>query len=262
MERSPVSKRWFRLAFLWTLVLGVSACGGPRHIVKIVHVPLGPSGRPYGRLPASLKPYTVNGKTYYPLPSARGYVEEGLASWYGPRFHGRPTASGEPYNMYAFTAAHKILPLGTYVLVTNLENGRRVVVRINDRGPFVPGRIIDLSYAAARALGMVEKGVVRVRIVALGQGRKTPQGVVFARVPNFKKGEFYLQVGAFRDYARAVRLRKKLSQRFKLVSIEPFSKDGQTFYRVRIFLAYDLDRAKMLAQKLKTDFPSAFLVSR
>lgn len=247
----------------WLLFFGmtgiVSACGGVKNNVEVVHVPLGP---PKKKISVSQKPYTVNGKTYYPLPSARGYVEEGLASWYGPKFHGRPTASGEPYNMYALTAAHKILPLGTYVMVTNLENGRKVVVRINDRGPFVPGRIIDLSYAAARALGMVEKGVARVRIVALAEGRRTPRGVIFTRLPELKKGEYYLQVGSFQNYANAVRLRERLSRKFKLVLIEPFTHEGVTFYRVKIFLAYDLDQARRLAEKLKKNFPSAFLVSR
>lgn len=244
------------LGGLLVLVVG---CGGGKNTVNIVPVPLGP---PSEKLPPGLKPYTVNGKTYYPLPSAKGYVEEGLASWYGPRFHGRPTASGEPFNMYAFTAAHRILPLGTYVLVTNLENGRRVVVRINDRGPFVPGRIIDLSYAAARALGMLERGVVRVRVVALAEGKKTPRGLAFSRLPEFKKGEYYLQVGAFKSYARAVKLRHRLSRRFPTVLIEPFRKDGNTFYRVKVFLGYELDRARRLASILKKEFPSAFLVSK
>lgn len=97
------------------------------------------------------------------------YFEVGIASWYGPGFHGQPTASGEPYDMYSFTAAHKTLPFGTLVRVVDLETGRWVVVRINDRGPFVPGRIIDLSYAAAEALGMLERGIARVGLVMLSQ---------------------------------------------------------------------------------------------
>ena len=241
------------------LALSLSSCGGPRHTVKIVHVPLGGKGPP---LPASQNPYTVNGRTYYPLPSAAGYVEEGLASWYGPGFHGRRTASGEIYNMYAFTAAHRLLPLGTYVLVTNLENGRRVVVRINDRGPFVPGRIIDLSYAAARALGMVEKGVARVRVVALAEGRPGPRGIVFTRLPSLRRGEFYLQVGSFKNYANAVRLRERLSRRFRSVLIEPFEAPEGTFYRVKVFLAYDLSEARRRAAALRREFPRAFLVAR
>ena len=243
-----------RRAF-WSLVavLLLSACGGPEHRVKIVHVPLGPSVE---------RPYRVNGRTYYPLPRPLGYTEEGLASWYGPGFHGRRTASGEIYNMYAFTAAHRTLPLGTYVLVTNLKNGRRVVVRINDRGPFVPGRIIDLSYAAARALGMIRDGVVPVRLTVLAPARPGPQGPVFARVPNFRKGEFYLQVGAFRSYTNAVRLRERLARRFRTVLIEPYDSPLGLLYRVKIFLAYDLEEARRRAESLRREFPEAFLVAR
>ncbi len=248
---------WGKRVLLLGLLLGLWACGGPRHTVRVVHVPLKSETGPVRE-----KPYTVNGRTYYPLPSAVGYVEEGLASWYGPGFHGRRTASGEIYNMYAFTAAHRVLPLGTYVLVTNLENGRRVVVRINDRGPFVPGRIIDLSYAAARALGMVKKGVARVRVVALAEGRKTPKGVTFRRIPALEKGEFYFQVGSFKNYANAVRLRERLARRFSSVVIEPFSSPQGTFYRVKIFLAYDLKEARRRAESLRREFPQAFLVAR
>jgi rare lipoprotein A len=110
----------------------------------------------------------ANSKTHGGVWESR-YVEIGIASWYGPGFHGRRTASGEIYNMYAYTAAHKTLPLGTYVRVINLENGKSVVVRINDRGPFKKGRIIDLSYAAAKKIGMIEKGTARVRLEILSK---------------------------------------------------------------------------------------------
>ena len=113
------------------------------------------------------KPYQINGIWYYPLSSAEGYVEDGLASWYGPGFHSKRTACGEPYNMWADTAAHKTLPLGTYVKVTNLGNGRTTVLRINDRGPFVAGRIIDLSAKGAEDLGCRMKGLARVRVEAV-----------------------------------------------------------------------------------------------
>lgn len=113
------------------------------------------------------KPYTIRGVTYYPLISARGFRETGIASWYGPGFHGRRTANGERYNMYAMTAAHKILPLNTTVRVTNLRTGRSIHVRINDRGPFVPGRVIDLSKAAAARLGILAAGTGRVRVEAI-----------------------------------------------------------------------------------------------
>jgi rare lipoprotein A len=102
-----------------------------------------------------------------PRPRFSGGAQYGLASWYGEKFHGRPTASGETFDMYAYTAAHRNLPFGTRVRVTNEENGRSVVVRVNDRGPWVEGRIIDLSYAAAKELGMIEAGVVRIRLEVL-----------------------------------------------------------------------------------------------
>ncbi len=112
-------------------------------------------------------PYTVNGVTYQLIPSAKGYSEEGMASWYGNKFHGRKTSNGETYSMYGMTAAHKTLPIPAYVRVTNLANGRQIVVRVNDRGPFHGGRIIDLSYAGAKKLGYHQHGTARVRVDAI-----------------------------------------------------------------------------------------------
>jgi len=109
-------------------------------------------------------PYTVNGVTYQLMPSAKGYSEEGMASWYGNKFHGRKTSNGETYSMYGMTAAHKTLPIPAYVRVTHLANGRQIIVRVNDRGPFHGGRIIDLSYAGAKKLGYADKGTARVRV--------------------------------------------------------------------------------------------------
>ncbi len=111
--------------------------------------------------------YEVWGKKYRTLETSTGYREEGRASWYGQEFHGRPTSSGEPYDMYAMSAAHRTLPLPTYLEVTNLDNGRTVIVRVNDRGPFHDDRILDLSYAAAARLGLIASGTARVRLRAL-----------------------------------------------------------------------------------------------
>lgn len=113
-------------------------------------------------------PYLIDGQRYVPQSSSKGHVEEGIASWYGDDFHGKATANGECYNMYAFTAAHRTLPLPTVARVTNLENNKSVVVKVNDRGPFARGRVIDLSYAAAQSLGMVGKGTAPVRVEAIG----------------------------------------------------------------------------------------------
>ena len=113
--------------------------------------------------------YTIMGKTYYPMKEVKpGFCQNGIASWYGPGFHGKKTASTEIYNMHELTAAHNILPLNTLVKITNLENQKEIVVRINDRGPFVGDRIVDLSLAAAQELGMVKKGTVPVRVAVLG----------------------------------------------------------------------------------------------
>lgn len=113
--------------------------------------------------------YTVNAKTYTPLASADGYWEKGPASWYGKQFHGRITANGEVFNMFAMTAAHKTLPMNTVLLVRNLENGRQTLVRVNDRGPFIGDRILDLSYRAARKIGMADNGIAPIEIIALGE---------------------------------------------------------------------------------------------
>ncbi|MDR0477032.1 MAG: septal ring lytic transglycosylase RlpA family protein [Desulfobulbaceae bacterium] len=118
-------------------------------------------------MPATQRPYTIDGVTYYPIPSAKGFSEQGIASWYGPGFHSRATSNGEIYDMYKMTAAHKTLPMNTQLLVKNLENGAQTVVRINDRGPFIDGRIIDLSHRAAQTLGIIERGTARVKIIAL-----------------------------------------------------------------------------------------------
>lgn len=139
--------------------------------------------------------YTVLGRTYRVLSSAAGYYATGTASWYGRKFHGRLTSSGEPYDMYALTAAHRSLPIPTYARVTNLDNGRATVVRINDRGPFHADRLIDLSYAAAVKLGFADQGTARVRVEVLDEAPR-----------------FVLQAGAFRELAAADALKESLTR--------------------------------------------------
>ncbi len=144
-----------------------AADGPPARSVDLSRIPDAvPRPEPrskYGNPPS----YVVNGRRYYVLPDSKGYVERGIASWYGTKFHGRRAAIGEPYDMFSMSAAHKTLPLPTYVEVTNLENGRKVIVRVNDRGPFKANRLIDLSYAAAAKLGIVESGTGLVEVRAL-----------------------------------------------------------------------------------------------
>ncbi len=178
-----------------------------------------------------------------------GFVERGMASWYGPKFDGKPTASGETFDMHALTAAHKELPLGTVADVRNLENGRTVRVRINDRGPFVRGRILDLSYAAARELGMVEAGLARVeiRIAAVGSGPPGP-----ARTP------FYtVQVGAFRDRDNALDLRRRLRSDGPPVVVEA-GDDG--LHRVRVGRFKKRAEAEKLRRRLRRRGFDAVLV--
>ena len=164
--------------------------------------------------------YEVAGKRYLVLASAAGYVERGVASWYGPDFHGKRTASGEGYDMYAMTAAHKTLPVPCYARVTNLSNGRSVIVRINDRGPFVGNRIIDLSYTAAARLDMLRNGTAFVEVRTLGAGDAAPLPV--APLPGVGTavadeapaaapvGKLYIQVGAFADAGNAQRVLARL----------------------------------------------------
>ena len=175
------------------------------------------------------KPYEVLGRTWRPLASAEGYRERGIASWYGRKFHGRRTSSGEPYDMFAMTAAHPVLPLPTFVQVTSLDNGRSVVVKVNDRGPFLHGRLIDLSYAAAWKLGITKTGTGRVEVVALNPkdgapsvfGKTTGDSSVWSGVAgsaqvetkNREPGDgsrYVVQVGAFNDLGNALVLRGSL----------------------------------------------------
>lgn len=145
-------------------------------------------------------PYTVLGKTYAVMPSSQGYRREGRASWYGTKFHGRSTSNGERYDMYKLTAAHKHLPIPTYVRVTNLDNSRSTVVRINDRGPFHSDRIIDLSFAAAVKLGFADNGTARVLVESLEPGAATANTVAARpRAPE----RYFLQLGGFATLAAA-----------------------------------------------------------
>lgn len=213
------------------------------------------------------KSYVVFGKRYYTLSSSRGYIERGIASWYGKKFHGRRTSSGETYDMYAMTAAHKELPLPTYVRVTNLKNGRQVILRVNDRGPFHGNRIIDLSYSAASKLGIVREGTGLVEVRALdpsnysAHSRKaknissasknnsenteiTEQEAVYNKedvsntdtysVANANP-QVFIQVGAFGERENANQLVNQLSAlNLGEVSVSSIIKNSQQLHRVRI----------------------------
>lgn len=180
------------------------------------------------------KHYEVFGQRYYVLASAENFTERGIASWYGKKFHGRRTSSGESYDMYAMTAAHRQLPLPTYVEVTNLDNGRKVVVRVNDRGPFKKSRIIDLSYAAAAKLGMLGAGTAPVEIRAIQPGRPTQAVTTATDHPGGIA--YYIQAGAFADRSNAERLRRRLDASALGVPslLETIELDGRLLHRVRL----------------------------
>ncbi|MCC5887441.1 MAG: septal ring lytic transglycosylase RlpA family protein [Gammaproteobacteria bacterium] len=159
-------------------------------------------------------PYMVFGETYHLLPTAEGYREQGIASWYGQKFDGRPTASGEPYDMFELTAAHRKLPLPTYARVTNLENGRSTIVKINDRGPFHADRIIDLSFGAAVKLGFADAGVARVEVEAITLDDGPPLRLdqpILASTLTEGHGAIWLQAGAFGNPDSAAALKQRLA---------------------------------------------------
>jgi rare lipoprotein A len=221
------------------------------------------------------KPYTVNGKSYVPVRNANGYRERGVASWYGRKFHGRRTSSGEPYDMYAMTAAHKTLPLPSYVRVRNLQNGKSVVVRVNDRGPFLHNRLIDLSYAAAARLDIAAHGTGLVEIEAVGAEPATPVArkpvleiIPAAQAASSPAPVMYLQVGAFALWDNAAALRTRLERaEFKPVRIQSAApgENGNsataTLHRVRIGPLASVEEGDRLTQQLaRAGIPDALIV--
>ncbi|NNJ97280.1 MAG: septal ring lytic transglycosylase RlpA family protein [Gammaproteobacteria bacterium] len=205
----------------------------------------------YGNPPS----YEVFGKRYYVMDGSKGFKQKGHASWYGTKFHGQRASSGETYNMYAMTAAHKTLPLPTYVEVKNLANGRKAVVKVNDRGPFHDGRIIDLSYAAATKLGVVATGTapVEVRALTLGPGRKTEKAVAGIEEKYIdENGKLYVQIAAFSAEENAMKMIAELREKnFQSVRIHVDNKNGRLIYRVRIGPVPTDNVAEKVLAKLK-----------
>ena len=230
-----------RAALAFFPALALVACSGPepRGIAGDDGAPIAPIAvedvadavpRPDPLLPAgNTSPYVIEGREYRVLATAAGYDETGVASWYGTKFHGQRTANGEIYDLYLATAAHRSLPLPSYARVTNLRNGRQIVVRVNDRGPFHSERLIDLSYAAAVRLGFAERGTteVRVEVIELAgvDDRRGIQG-----------GEYrYLQLGAFSSLRSAQELRDSVSAMVEVpVRVSPVDVGGQRLNRVRV----------------------------
>jgi rare lipoprotein A len=247
---------------LLCLILALAGCGSvggqkdsaPSRKPDVANIPDAvPKHEPRSKY-GNMAHYEVFGKRYYTMSSSRGYVEKGIASWYGTKFHGRKTSSGEKYDMYAMTAAHKTLPLPTYVQVTNLNNGRKIVVKVNDRGPFHGNRLIDLSYAAATKLGIIAKGTGLVEVKAITPGEQIASESVPVAPLNYpvtSPASMYLQVGAFRSAYSADQLKQKIQNQIgDAVLIMPLDKPEGSIYRVRIGPLVSVEYADKLAGDL------------
>jgi rare lipoprotein A len=209
--------------------------------------------------------YVVFGKRYYVLDSSEGFVQRGIASWYGTKFHGRSTSSGETYNMHAMTAAHKTLPIPVYVHVKNLDNGRSAVVKVNDRGPFISGRIIDLSYAAAKKLGVDGPGTANVEISVLSQGESKPASTVRSIPLQSNLDDdlpLFIQMGSFASQMNASNLVKNLlDANEKAAKISELQTEAGLMYRVRVGPLFDIDEANAILSRLRDKgFPAAHIV--
>ena len=215
------------------------------------------------KTPRTQRPYIVNNRSYSPLPSAEGFEETGTASWYGRDFHGLLTSNGETYNMHDITAAHKLLPMHTMLLVTNLENGRKIVVRVNDRGPFVRGRIIDLSYGAAKKLDLLEIGTAKVKITALGEVQKENGQQYFKHHADLRSGEYFVQIGAFTQKYNGLKLQGRFLDAGHHTVIKKGLVNGQTFYRVQVYMGQTLAGARKGEQALlNKGYKGAFIIAR
>lgn len=250
-----------KLPTLMVLIALLAACGpaAPTYRVKVLDTPSQPDLHPTQR------PYTVNDREYRPIADAQGFSEEGLASWYGKDFHGRKTSNGETYDMYAMTAAHKILPMNVFLKVTNLNNGESAVVRVNDRGPFVKSRIIDLSYSAAKQLGVVGPGTAPVRIEALGyqDSAKPGRSPSYRQPESYSPGPFMVQVGAFTIRENAYLLADKMKKLYGSSTVAEGWVDGRKFYRVRAGLYDSMALAQDGLLRMEANgFPDSFIVAR
>ena len=253
--------KYIRYYSLFIIVLFLAACGAPTptYKVRVSDAPSESEKKPTQRS------YEVNGERYQPIASAKGYSEKGVASWYGKKFHGRKTSNGETYDMYAMTAAHKTLPMNVHLKVTNLANGRSTVVRINDRGPFVRSRIIDLSYTAANELGVVGPGTAPVRIEALGYRDDAQSGTTphYTQLASYDVGPFMVQVGAFTVKENAYRLAEKLKSQYGSSAVVEGWVNGQKFYRVRVGLYPSMALATDGLLQIETNgYPRGFIVAR
>ncbi len=247
------------IAALITLLAGCASVskvrqdGAPAHPRDVSHVrnavpkklPLSRYGNP--------KSYVVFGKRYYVLDTAKGYNQRGIASWYGTKFHGQLTSSREPYDMYGMTAASPVLPIPTFAKVTNMENGRSVIVKVNDRGPFAPNRIIDLSYAAAKKLGYMQQGTAIVQVTALSPGEhQHPMLADTEYQPVSHTPHLFLQLGAFSDYSNASNLQRRIKHVTQRTVRLKVAKTGRTpIYKVQVGPLAGVGETDKLKQQLE-----------
>lgn len=231
------------------IALAVAGCAARRPATSVPVSAPAPQTAPPGQIPTVPSQPSGAPPSVENAPAVPGqYTEQGVASWYGVPFNGRRTSNGEIYNMFQYTAAHRTLPFGAVVRVTNLSNGKQVEVRINDRGPFVANRIIDLSYSGAVAVGMIGTGTAPVRLDVVAG-------------PNPNVGFFGVQVGAFQSEQSAERLREQLSERYSPVTIAPLNSPNGVFYRVRVGRLPSEAAAQQLAAEVHAEGqPVAFVV--
>lgn len=251
-------KSKLKIISLIGLALFLSSCashhrkdGPPNFYVDETKIPNAkPKPEPLAKY-GNMRFYDVFGKRYFTLKSSQHFQQVGIASWYGTQFDSHHTSSGERYNMLAMTAAHRTLPLPTYVEVTNLQNHRKIIVKVNDRGPFAPNRIIDLSYVAAKKLGMLAHGTAMVRIKAIDP-------YAYGRTYNLAKKTLwkkpstqpmmFVQVGAFKDRARAEKLRRHLIGLLNM----PVKISAGKLYKVQIGPIRDVATANKISGRLKS----------
>jgi len=272
----------------WLLLLLLAGCGGLAKREAPSQAPArgayykddGPGGNPPANLasipdaqprPEPLhrfanRPYQVFGRDYLPLSDARDFRQRGVASWYGKRFHGGPTSSGEPYDMYAMTAAHPTLPVPSYARVTNPANGRSVVVRVNDRGPFHAERVIDLSYTAAYKLGFADAGSALVEIETIFPGAATFANAQPASEPYRPASEapppsgVFLQLGAFAVRENAELLRMRLSRELAWLAESMHVIAGEALFRLQLGPYRTQDEARAVAERIRSQVSLAPLL--
>lgn len=264
--------RFTGLFFLSFLLLSACSIGthqdsAPQKEIDVAHIPDAvprPEPRSAGGNPDT---YSVLGRTYRVMSSHEGYVERGIASWYGTKFHGRTTSNGEIYSMYKMTAAHTRLPLPSYVQVTNLENGRSIIVRVNDRGPFHPNRIIDLSYVAAKKLGIASKGTGLVEVRSIdphtwdGSLQPPPRQRSSYPATVNSSNTLFIQAGAFSSRQNAEQLQQRLRALMPSRSVQLAFADTDQLYRVRIGPLQTVEEADKLAEVISNNgYPDPYVV--